>query len=41
MNGKAGTKLKNNLDRKDVRSAMITCDSDRSFVSRSSSMDSV
>lgn len=26
MNGKAGTKLKNNLDRREVKSAMITCD---------------
>jgi hypothetical protein len=24
MNGKAGTKLKNNLDRREVKSAMIT-----------------
>lgn len=34
MNGKAGTKLKNNLDRREVRSAMITCDSERSLISQ-------
>lgn len=39
MNGKAGTKLKNNLDRREVRSAMITCDIERSHVSRSGSSD--
>jgi hypothetical protein len=39
MNGKAGTKLKNNLDRREVKSAMITCDIERSLVSRIGMLD--
>ena len=39
MNGKAGTKLKNNLDRREVKSAMITCDIRGSRVSRIGTSD--